>query len=134
MITWESFAYMYQSSLTTVTTRITLDFNARVNGRHIDLFKIWSLVTSRGGYDAVSSEKLAWRRIGNDFNLGATNAAAYAFALKTLYYKNLVSVSIWLVMAIFSPSLEHMRSRPCTARSPRLSQFSKSLLPKEATL
>jgi chromatin structure-remodeling complex subunit RSC9 len=46
-------------------------------------------VTERGGYDVVSREKLVWRRVGQEFNLGTTNAAAYAFALKTVYYKNL---------------------------------------------
>lgn len=76
---------------------ITLDFQARVNGKHIDLYKLFNIVTSRGGYDVVTAEKLAWRRVGNDFNLGSANAAAYAFALKTLYYKNLVLVLVfWL--------------------------------------
>ena len=69
--------------------RINVDFNARVNGKHIDLFKLWNVVTSRGGYDVISGEKLAWRKVGIDFNLGNANAAAYAFALKTTYYKNL---------------------------------------------
>lgn len=41
----------------------------------------------------MTAEKLAWRRIGHDFSLGAANAAAYAFALKTVYYKNLALVS-----------------------------------------
>lgn len=69
--------------------RIQLDLQARVNGKHIDLFKLWRVVSIRGGYDAVSQEKLAWRKVGTEFNLGTTNAAAYAFALKTVYYKNL---------------------------------------------
>lgn len=72
--------------------RINVDFNARVNGKHIELFKLWNVVTSRGGYDAISAEKLAWRKVGMDFNLGNANAAAYAFALKTTYYKNLAWV------------------------------------------
>lgn len=70
--------------------RITVDFDARVNGKHIDLHRLYNTVTERGGYDAVTAEKLAWRTVGTIFNLGNTNAAAYAFALKTLYYKNLV--------------------------------------------
>lgn len=69
--------------------RIQLDLQARVNGKHIDLFKLWNVVSIRGGYDAVSQEKLAWRKVGTEFCLGTTNAAAYAFALKTVYYKNL---------------------------------------------
>lgn len=66
-----------------------MDLGPRVNGKHIDLFKLFNLVMQRGGYDAVSSEKLAWRKVGQDFNLGQTNTAAYAFALKSVYYKNL---------------------------------------------
>ena len=69
--------------------RINVEFQARVNTKHIDLFKLWNVVTSKGGYDTVSAEKLAWRKVGLDFNLGTANAAAYAFALKTTYYKNL---------------------------------------------
>lgn len=55
------------------------------------------MVTSRGGYDAISAEKLAWRKVGQEFNLGSANAAAYAFALKTVYYKNLAWVyhTLW---------------------------------------
>ena len=70
-------------------SRINVDFKNRVAGKTIDLHRLYNIVTSRGGYDAVSGEKLAWRKIGGDFNLGSANAAAYAFALKTTYYKNL---------------------------------------------
>lgn len=69
--------------------RIPVDFGIRVAGKHIELFALYEVVTRRGGYDAVSAEKLAWRKIGGDFQLGVTNAASYAFALKSAYYKNL---------------------------------------------
>lgn len=69
--------------------RLTVDFNTRVAGRHIDLYRLFKVVTGRGGYDAISAEKLAWRKLGQEFGLGNANAAAYAFALKTTYYKNL---------------------------------------------
>ena len=69
--------------------RINVDFQARVNTKHIDLYRLWNVVLSKGGYDVVSAEKLAWRKVGLEFNLGTQNAAAYAFALKTTYYKNL---------------------------------------------
>lgn len=69
--------------------RINVDFNARVNGIYINLHKLYRVVKNRGGYDIVSAEKLAWRKVGNEFNLGTANAAAYAFAVKTTYYKNL---------------------------------------------
>lgn len=75
-----------------INGRTPLDLQARVNGKHIDLFKLWNVVAVRGGYDAISHEKLAWRRVGQEFNLGTNNAAAYAFALKTVYYKNLALV------------------------------------------
>ncbi|KAL9127554.1 MAG: hypothetical protein Q9217_003596 [Psora testacea] len=73
---------------------INVDFRTRVAGKVIDLQKLYDIVTARGGYDAVSAEKLAWRKIGVDFNLGSANAAAYAFALKTTYYKNLAAYEI----------------------------------------
>ena len=68
---------------------IPIDFNTRVAGRHIDLYRLFKVVNARGGYDSISAEKLAWRRLGQEFGLGTANAAAYAFALKTTYYKNL---------------------------------------------
>lgn len=72
--------------------RINIEFQARVNTKHIDLYRLWNVVLAKGGYDAVSAEKLAWRKVGLEFNLGTANAAAYAFALKTTYYKNLAYV------------------------------------------
>ncbi|KAL8945899.1 MAG: hypothetical protein Q9222_007627 [Ikaeria aurantiellina] len=71
-----------------------LDASPRVNGKSIDLQKLYQIVLDSGGYDSVSDEKLAWRRVGHEFHLGATNAAAYAFALKTVYYKNLAAFEI----------------------------------------
>ncbi|KAL8712708.1 MAG: hypothetical protein Q9225_006907, partial [Loekoesia sp. 1 TL-2023] len=72
----------------------TLDPSPRVNGKPIDLQKLYQIVLNLGGYDQVSREKLAWRKVGQEFHLGATNAAAYAFALKTAYYKNLAAFEI----------------------------------------
>lgn len=40
----------------------------------------------------TKQSKLAWRKIGQDFNLGTTNLPALAFNLKTAYYKNLAFV------------------------------------------
>ena len=70
--------------------RTTLETQGRVNGKFIDLQNLYRLVILLGGYDKVSDQKLAWRKIAqDDFRLGPTNAAAYAFAVKTIYYKNL---------------------------------------------
>ncbi|KAF6230863.1 hypothetical protein HO173_010979 [Letharia columbiana] len=85
---------------------INVDLQARVNTKHIDLYKLWNVVRSRGGYDAVSAEKLAWRKVGLDFNLGTANAAAYAFALKTTYYKNLAAYEIKTLHGREPPPIE----------------------------
>jgi chromatin structure-remodeling complex subunit RSC9 len=73
-----------------------------VNGRQIDLHKLFSLVVEHGGYDQFTSEKLAWRKVGQEFNLGQTNTAAYAFALKGVYYQNLAEEEF------LPPQIEHL--------------------------
>ena len=67
----------------------SLDITPKVNGKQIDLHRLFQVVQARNGYDEVSREKLLWRKIGAEFNLGQTNAAAYAFALKSTFYKYL---------------------------------------------
>lgn len=69
--------------------RITLDPNPKVAGRPIDLFQLYNHVLRQGGYDAVSAKKKGWREVAGVFGIANANAAAYAHALKTLYYKNL---------------------------------------------
>ncbi|CAO1597040.1 Chromatin structure-remodeling complex protein rsc9 [Xanthoria calcicola] len=71
-----------------------LDAAPRVNNRPIELQKLYHIVLDHGGYDEVSRAKLAWRKVGQAFGLGTNNAAAYAFALKTVYYKNLAAFEI----------------------------------------
>lgn len=61
----------------------------KVAGREVNLYELYKVVTGRGGYDAISAERLAWRKVAHDFDLGHAWAAAYAFAIKTAYYKNL---------------------------------------------
>ncbi|KAL8686476.1 MAG: hypothetical protein Q9224_005437, partial [Gallowayella concinna] len=72
----------------------SLEVAPRVNGRSIDLQKLYQVVIELGGYDQVSRARLEWRKVGQIFGLGATNAAAYAFALKTVYYKSLAAFEI----------------------------------------
>ncbi|KAI9818792.1 MAG: Chromatin structure-remodeling complex protein rsc9 [Pycnora praestabilis] len=67
----------------------TLDREPRVGSRRVDLLKLYNAVVARGGYDSVSVEKLAWRKLGQEFSLGTTNLPALAFNLKSTYYKNL---------------------------------------------
>jgi chromatin structure-remodeling complex subunit RSC9 len=66
----------------------------RVGSKHVDLLHLFKTVVERGGYDKVSEEKLAWRKLGQDFNLGTSNLPALAFSLKTTYYKNLAAYEI----------------------------------------
>ena len=111
-----------------------LDLTARVNGKHIDLFRLLRLVVSRGGYDAVSAEKLAWRSVGQAFSVGATNAAAYAFALKTVYYKNLVSVSYRSCECKalgLRDIVVRTRSRPSTTKNHLRKKYSRISPPRE---
>lgn len=71
-----------------------LDPEPRVGTRHVDLLQLFNAVVERGGYDKVSDEKLAWRKLGQDFNLGTNNLPALAFSLKSAYYKNLAAYEI----------------------------------------
>ncbi|ESZ90144.1 hypothetical protein SBOR_9471 [Sclerotinia borealis F-4128] len=70
------------------------DAEPRVGTKSIDLLHLYNTVIERGGYDKVSDEKLAWRKLGADFNLGANNLPALAFSLKTTYYKYLAAYEI----------------------------------------
>jgi chromatin structure-remodeling complex subunit RSC9 len=69
--------------------RTPFELEPRVSGRPIDLYVLYNAVVSRGGYDAVCNERLAWRKVGGIFHLPSLNAAAHAFALKSVYYYNL---------------------------------------------
>ena len=71
------------------------DPEPRVGSRHVDLLRLFDAVIARGGYDKVSEEKLAWRKLGGDFNPGgSSNLPALAFSLKTAYYKYLAAFEI----------------------------------------
>lgn len=64
----------------------------KVGPRHVDLFKLYRKVIEEGGYDHVSDvkgNKLAWRRIAQDFMPHNVNVVQMAFLLKTSYYKQL---------------------------------------------
>jgi len=66
----------------------------RVGSKSVNLLDLYRVVNERGGYDKVSDEKLAWRKLGQDFNIGTNNLPALAFALKTVYYKQLAAYEI----------------------------------------
>lgn len=66
----------------------------RVGAKFINLLDLYNGVVERGGYDKISEEKLAWRKLGQEWNLPANNLPALAFALKSVYYKNLAAYEI----------------------------------------
>ncbi|KAH8684771.1 hypothetical protein BGZ60DRAFT_398282 [Tricladium varicosporioides] len=66
----------------------------KVGSKHINLLKLFKVVVQRGGYDRVSDEKLAWRKVGQEFDLGSANLPALAFTLKSIYYRQLAAYEI----------------------------------------
>lgn len=66
----------------------------RVGSKFINLLDLFNAVVERGGYDKISDEKLAWRKLGQEWGLPANNLPALAFALKSVYYKNLAAYEI----------------------------------------
>jgi chromatin structure-remodeling complex subunit RSC9 len=70
------------------------DPRPRVGNKNINLLALFNVVNGHGGYDKVSDEKLLWRKLGQEFNLGTANAPAAAFALKSAYYKYLAAYEI----------------------------------------
>lgn len=72
----------------------TLDPEPKVGAIHIDLFKVFNHVVASGGYDKISEEKLAWRRMAAELGIVSNNEASTAFALKEKFYKNLAAYEI----------------------------------------
>ena len=66
----------------------------RVGSKHVNLLQLYKAVVARGGYDKVSEEKLAWRKVTSDLGFGSNNLPAAAFQLKTHYYKFLAAYEI----------------------------------------
>lgn len=72
----------------------TLDPEPKVGMIHLDLFKVFNHIVASGGYDKVSEEKLAWRRMAAELGLFSNNEASTAFSLKEKFYKNLAAFEI----------------------------------------
>lgn len=71
-----------------------LDAEPKVGLTHLDLYKVFNHIVASGGYDKVSEEKLAWRRMAAELGLFSNNEASTAFALKEKFYKNLAAYEI----------------------------------------
>lgn len=61
---------------------------------NVDLLKLFNHIVSHGGYDAVSDEKLAWRKMCENLGLMTSNPPAAAFSLKSIFYKYLAAYEI----------------------------------------
>lgn len=72
----------------------TLDPEPKVGATHVDLFKVFNHVVESGGYDKISEEKLAWRRMASELGIYSNNEASTAFSLKEKFYKNLAAFEI----------------------------------------
>lgn len=70
------------------------DPEPKVGTTHLDLLRVFKHIVAYGGYDKVSDEKLAWRRMAGELGLHTNNDAATAFALKEKFYKNLAAYEI----------------------------------------
>ncbi|KAI3394399.1 hypothetical protein diail_2811 [Diaporthe ilicicola] len=70
------------------------DPEPKITPYQLDLLKIFNHVVQSGGYDRITDEKLAWRRVCAELGIRASNEAAAAFSLKTAYYKNLAAYEI----------------------------------------
>ncbi|KAF7560586.1 hypothetical protein G7046_g3551 [Stylonectria norvegica] len=75
----------------------TLDPEPKVGTTHIDLLKVFNHIVANGGYDKVSEEKLAWRRMAAELGIYSNNEASTAFSLKEKFYKNLAAFEITTV-------------------------------------
>ena len=71
-----------------------LDAEPKVGSSNLDLLKVFNHIVAAGGYDKVSEEKLAWRRMAQELGIVSTNEASTAFALKEKFYKNLAAYEI----------------------------------------
>ncbi|KAH7151874.1 hypothetical protein B0J13DRAFT_250514 [Dactylonectria estremocensis] len=72
----------------------TLDPEPKVGATHLDLLKVFNHIVANGGYDKVSEEKLAWRRMAAELGIFSNNEASTAFSLKEKFYKNLAAFEI----------------------------------------
>ncbi|KAL1836267.1 hypothetical protein VTK73DRAFT_5112 [Phialemonium thermophilum] len=55
----------------------------KLGANHVDLLKLFKHIMAHGGYDKVSDEKLAWRRMCENLGLMTANPPAAAFGLKS---------------------------------------------------
>ncbi|RMZ84578.1 hypothetical protein DV737_g1175, partial [Chaetothyriales sp. CBS 132003] len=70
------------------------DREGKLSGRPMSLHKLYKMVMERGGYDALSKERMAWRSLVRPFGFSSQHEGAMTFQIKSLYYKNLAAYEI----------------------------------------
>lgn len=70
------------------------DAEPKVGTTHVDLLKTFNHIVENGGYDKVTDEKLAWRKMAAGLGLFSNNEASTAFQLKQMFYKYLAAYEI----------------------------------------
>ena len=91
-----------------------LDPEPKVGNSYVDLYKVFNHIVKNGGYDKVSEEKLAWRRMAAELGIYSSNEASTAFSLKEKFYKNLAAYEISVVHKKEPPPkeiLEHVTAK-----------------------
>eukprot|EP00201_Polytomella_parva_P019578 CAMPEP_0175044216 /NCGR_PEP_ID=MMETSP0052_2-20121109/3671_1 /TAXON_ID=51329 ORGANISM="Polytomella parva, Strain SAG 63-3" /NCGR_SAMPLE_ID=MMETSP0052_2 /ASSEMBLY_ACC=CAM_ASM_000194 /LENGTH=585 /DNA_ID=CAMNT_0016307465 /DNA_START=405 /DNA_END=2159 /DNA_ORIENTATION=- len=63
-------------------------------GREIDLYRLWKLVKAKGGYQAVTDNRL-WRDISKLFQVPTHNHPNVAYGLRQLYQKHILPFDGW---------------------------------------
>jgi len=90
------------------------DPEPKVSNTSLDLLKTFKLVVENGGYDKVSDEKLAWRRMREILGIPTTNIPAAAYSLKEKYLRTLAAYEISTIHGKEPPPRDILED--CTAK------------------
>lgn len=83
---------------------VSFEREGRVAGRPIELHKLYRVVMSKGGYDAVTATRMMWREVATYFPLPKQHDGAVSYQLKQVYYKNLAAYEIYKYWGETPPS------------------------------
>ncbi|KAH7367503.1 hypothetical protein B0T11DRAFT_54369 [Plectosphaerella cucumerina] len=90
------------------------DPEPKVSNTSLDLLKVFKLVVESGGYDKVSDEKLAWRRMREVLGIPTSNIPAAAYTLKEKYLRTLAAYEISTIHGKEPPPRDILED--CTAK------------------
>lgn len=73
---------------------VAFDREGKVAGRPAPMYQLFKMITSMGGYDAVTATRMQWRDVCARFGYPAAHEGAMSYQMKQLYYKNLLAYEI----------------------------------------